>query len=99
MLPAATSATLGDKGDPAAMLDFARTVFGEDFHEDAVVTETRQSLDEWLGEEVDVDFRFFATDDLVGHLGDAGLRIEAVTERAPGAGEVETRQAYVLARR
>jgi SAM-dependent methyltransferase len=56
-------------------------------------------LDEWLGEEVDVDFRFFATDDLVGHLGDAGLRIEAVTERAPGAGEVETRQAYVLARR
>jgi ATP-dependent helicase YprA (DUF1998 family) len=47
--PIATSATLGDKGDPAAMLDFARTVFGEDFDDDAVVTETRLELDEWLG--------------------------------------------------
>lgn len=46
--PVATSATLGDKGDPVAMLDFARTVFGEDFDEEAVVTETRLSLDEWL---------------------------------------------------
>ncbi|WP_027860122.1 DEAD/DEAH box helicase [Marmoricola sp. URHB0036] len=48
--PVATSATLGDKGDPAAMLDFARTVFGEDFEPDSVVTETRLGLDEWLGE-------------------------------------------------
>ena len=47
--PVATSATLGDEGDPAAMLDFARTVFGEDFGADAVVTESRLSLDEWLG--------------------------------------------------
>ena len=45
--PVATSATLGDQGDPAAMLDFARTVFGEEFGADSVVTETRLSLDEW----------------------------------------------------
>ena len=28
--PVATSATLGDQGDPAAMIDFARTVFGDE---------------------------------------------------------------------
>ncbi|QFZ16961.1 DEAD/DEAH box helicase [Saccharothrix syringae] len=45
--PVATSATLGDKGDPTVMLDFARAVFGEQFDADAIVTETRLSLDEW----------------------------------------------------
>ncbi|WP_020579904.1 DEAD/DEAH box helicase [Actinopolymorpha alba] len=45
--PVATSATLGDKGDPTVMLDFAHTVFGEKFDADAIVTETRLSLDEW----------------------------------------------------
>ncbi|MDN5747506.1 MAG: DEAD/DEAH box helicase [Pseudonocardia sp.] len=45
--PVATSATLGDKGDPAVMLDFAETVFGEPFGRDAVVTESRLSQDEW----------------------------------------------------
>lgn len=45
--PVATSATLGDKGDPAAMLDFARTVFGEEFDDSAVVTESRLSVEEW----------------------------------------------------
>lgn len=48
MVPVATSATLGDKGDPATMLEFAHTVFGERFGPDAVVTETRIPLDEWL---------------------------------------------------
>jgi ATP-dependent helicase YprA (DUF1998 family) len=52
--PVATSATLGDKGDPAVMLDFARTVFGERFESDAVVTETRLGLDEWVGDAADV---------------------------------------------
>jgi ATP-dependent helicase YprA (DUF1998 family) len=50
MAPVATSATLGDKGDPGVMLDFARTVFGEEFGPDAVVSETRLSLDEWVGD-------------------------------------------------
>lgn len=48
--PVATSATLGDKGDPAAMLGFAETVFGEPFPADAVVTESRKDLAEWVGD-------------------------------------------------
>src|SRR5699024_10411193 len=47
MTPVATSATLGDKNDPSRILTFARTVFGEDFSEDAVVTESRYSVEEW----------------------------------------------------
>jgi ATP-dependent helicase YprA (DUF1998 family) len=45
--PVATSATLGDQSDPAAMIGFARTVFGDDFDEHSVVTESRLSLGEW----------------------------------------------------
>lgn len=45
--PVATSATLGDKGDPGVMLDFAHTVFGETFGADAVITESRMTFDEW----------------------------------------------------
>ncbi|MET0494359.1 MAG: DEAD/DEAH box helicase [Actinoplanes sp.] len=48
--PVATSATLGDKGDPGAMLGFAETVFGEPFPAGAVVTESRQELAEWVGD-------------------------------------------------
>ncbi|WP_062073659.1 DEAD/DEAH box helicase [Demequina sediminicola] len=48
--PIATSATLGDKGDPDVMLGFAETVFGEAFRHDAVVTESRMSFDEWARE-------------------------------------------------
>ncbi|HEY3736088.1 MAG TPA: DEAD/DEAH box helicase [Jatrophihabitans sp.] len=48
--PVATSATLGDKGDPAVMLDFAETVFGEVFPSDSVVTESRLTLAEWSGD-------------------------------------------------
>lgn len=47
--PVATSATLGDKGDPQALLDFAHTVFGEHLGDDAVVTESRYSVDAWSG--------------------------------------------------
>lgn len=47
--PVATSATLGDRGEPAAMLAFAETVFGEPFPADAVITESRLDIDEWVG--------------------------------------------------
>ncbi|SOC50279.1 protein of unknown function [Blastococcus aggregatus] len=46
--PVATSATLGDKGDPEAMLRFAQTVFGEEFPSDSVITETRLEPSEWI---------------------------------------------------
>jgi hypothetical protein len=45
--PVATSATLGDKGDPSRMVEFARTVFGDEFDDGSIVTETRLGLDEW----------------------------------------------------
>lgn len=47
--PVATSATLGGNGDPAAMLRFAETVFGEPFGDDAVITEARLSAQDWSG--------------------------------------------------
>lgn len=46
--PVATSATLGSRGAPPAMLDFAYTVFGERFEEDAVIEETRLAPEQWL---------------------------------------------------
>lgn len=48
--PVATSATLGGRGEPTAMLAFAHTVFGEVFPGDALVGETRLGLDEWLAD-------------------------------------------------
>lgn len=47
LTPVATSATLGDKGDPAQMIEFAHRVFGEKLDESDVVTETRLTVDEW----------------------------------------------------
>ncbi|GAA1941672.1 DEAD/DEAH box helicase [Microbacterium aoyamense] len=46
--PIATSATLGDDGDPGRMLEFAETVFGIPFPADSVVRETRQSVRQWV---------------------------------------------------
>ena len=51
--PVATSATLGDQGDPAAMVSFARTVFGDDFDSDSVVAESRLGLAEWTADAAD----------------------------------------------
>lgn len=48
--PIATSATLGDDGDPARMLEFAETVFGIPFAPESVVRETRQSVRQWVRE-------------------------------------------------
>ncbi|MDR1213082.1 MAG: DEAD/DEAH box helicase [Propionibacteriaceae bacterium] len=47
--PVATSATLGGE-DPARMLEFATTVFGEEFTVDSIITESRLSLAEWVGD-------------------------------------------------
>lgn len=46
--PVATSATLGDEGDTSAVRDFARTVFGEEFPAEAVLTESRRTVDQWM---------------------------------------------------
>ena len=71
--PVATSATLGDKGDPEAMLDFAETVFGEAFPPDSVITETRLEPDEWIGDDA-ADHR--------GRLRAGAVTVDAESSRA-----------------
>lgn len=48
--PVATSATLGDQGDSASMVDFARTVFGDEFDDSCVVGEERLTPEQWSGD-------------------------------------------------
>ena len=56
-------------------------------------------LADWWGHEVDIDFRFFETAGIVEALEDAGFVEEARLERTSYPDEVETRRAYILARR
>ncbi|MFF2053290.1 DEAD/DEAH box helicase [Leifsonia sp. NPDC058194] len=69
MTPVATSATLGDKGDPEAMMAFAQTVFGVEFTPEDVVTETRLSVTDWAGS-VEADLAAFGIlpAELTNHL-------------------------------
>jgi len=75
--PVATSATLGDGGDPTAMLSFAQTVFGVPFSDDAVVTESRLTIDEW----VDAGDMAVAADPV-----DGAALVEALRAAADGCG-------------
>jgi SAM-dependent methyltransferase len=61
-------------------------------------TEVRH-MDEWWGHRVDIDFRFLEPAHVADVLEDAGFAVEMRTERMPYAGEVDTRRAYLLARR
>jgi ubiquinone/menaquinone biosynthesis C-methylase UbiE len=63
-----------------------------------VGTEVRH-LAEWWGHEVDVDFRFFEPPDVAEAMEGAGLRVEVRLERTSYPEEIETRRAYLLARR
>lgn len=49
LVPVATSATLGDKGDLAPVADFASTIFGSEFGERSVVTEERVDSEDLEG--------------------------------------------------
>ena len=51
--PVATSATLGGEGDTARVLEFARTIFGEDFAGEALIGETVLTSDQWRAEMVE----------------------------------------------
>ncbi|MGP5728727.1 DEAD/DEAH box helicase [Corynebacterium casei] len=48
--PVATSATLGSKDEPDDILEFARTIFGEKFTRDTVVSETMLRMEQWRAE-------------------------------------------------
>ncbi|MGP3950191.1 class I SAM-dependent DNA methyltransferase [Streptomyces sp. 7N604] len=56
-------------------------------------------LDELWGHDVDLDFRFLEPGHVAGLLEAAGFTVEMRMERTHYAHEVETRRAYVLARR
>ncbi|WP_338836935.1 DEAD/DEAH box helicase [Gordonia polyisoprenivorans] len=80
--PVATSATLGSKAEPTAMLEFAHTVFGEQFESDAVISEARLTAAEWLAD------RDIALDRLYRPIPpsvtDAAERLDAVATRSSG---------------
>lgn len=78
--PVATSATLGSRAAPTAMLDFAYTVFGERFDDDAVIEETRLTPEQWLGARTgERDAEFIPVDPV---LPEAVERIAAVQQAA-----------------
>jgi SAM-dependent methyltransferase len=54
---------------------------------------------EWWGHAVDVDFRFFEPPDIAETLEAAGFAVEVRLERTSYPEEIETRRAYLLARR
>ncbi|MGO8958218.1 MAG: class I SAM-dependent methyltransferase [Streptosporangiaceae bacterium] len=61
-------------------------------------TEVRH-LEQWWGQPVDVDFRFFEPAYIADVMEGAGLHAEAQLERASYPQEIQTRRAYLLARR
>jgi SAM-dependent methyltransferase len=61
-------------------------------------SEVRHSA-QWWGHEVDLDFRFYQPDEVTEVMERAGFRVEAQLERTSYPEEVETRRAYLLARR
>ncbi len=56
-------------------------------------------VDELWGQGVDLDFRFLETAAVVETLDTAGFEIDAQLERTNYPEEIETRRAYVMARR
>lgn len=60
LICAGTSATLGGSSGTAPLREYARQVFGVPFVEDAVVTENRLSVDDFLGEAM-VSYMFMWT--------------------------------------
>ncbi|MFF4273657.1 class I SAM-dependent methyltransferase [Streptomyces sp. NPDC001536] len=63
------------------------------------IGEEIRHVDEWWGHKVDVDFRFLDPARIAELLETAGFTVEMSLERTHYAHEVETRRAYLLARR
>ncbi|WP_203983962.1 class I SAM-dependent DNA methyltransferase [Sphaerisporangium rufum] len=91
---------LGPGELPAAFAEVRRTLlpgapFLLSFH---IGTEVRH-LAEWLDQKVDVDFRFYQPDHIIGLLADTGFAVQMWMERVNHPAEVETCRAYLLAHR
>lgn len=54
---------------------------------------------DFLGHTVDIDFQFFRLEEVTAAIASSGFEVEARIERRAYPGEVDTRRAYVLARR
>lgn len=65
------------------------------FHAGAEV----RHVTDWLGHEVEIDFRFHQAADVIAALATAGFTVQAQLERAAYPAEVDTRRAYLLAAR
>ncbi|MDN3029486.1 class I SAM-dependent methyltransferase [Streptomyces sp. S.PB5] len=63
------------------------------------IGEEIRHVDEWWGHKVDVDFRFLDPTHIAELLETAGFTVEMRMERTHYPHEVETRRAYLLARR
>jgi ubiquinone/menaquinone biosynthesis C-methylase UbiE len=63
------------------------------------IGEEIRHFEEWWGEQVNLDFIFFTTAEMVGYLDASGFSLEETIEREPYPEvEVATRRAYLLAR-
>jgi SAM-dependent methyltransferase len=57
-------------------------------------------LDEWWGQRVSLDFRFFRPEEMAGSLRAAGFEVEEIVEREPYPDvEHQSRRAYIFARK
>jgi SAM-dependent methyltransferase len=65
------------------------------FHAGAEV----RHVTDWLGHEVEIDFRFYEAAGVTAALAAAGFTVQARLERAAYPAEVDTRRAYLLAAR
>jgi ubiquinone/menaquinone biosynthesis C-methylase UbiE len=64
------------------------------------IGEETRHFDEFLGQPVDLDFAFFTSAEIKSQIAMAGLEVTEVIEREPYASvEVETRRAYIFARK
>ncbi|MFD1811782.1 DEAD/DEAH box helicase [Rhodococcus gannanensis] len=79
--PVATSATLGSKAEPTAMLGFAHTVFGEQFDADAVIGETRLSAAAWLTDRDTILDRLYRP--TTPAVADAAVRLDEFAAGSP----------------
>jgi hypothetical protein len=61
-------------------------------------TEVRHFTD-WLGHQVELDFRFYPPEEVIAGLETAGFTLQARLDRAAYPAEVDTRRAYLLAGR
>ncbi|WP_175770185.1 DEAD/DEAH box helicase [Burkholderia anthina] len=67
LICAGTSATLGGASDTSLLREYAEEIFGVAFPEDSVITESRLSMDDFLGDST-VDYMFAYHPEVMEHL-------------------------------